>query len=59
LIIKAEILVRVREWKEAILAISGIGKNFEVMQLDWMNRINEVQEKINENDQKERRNRLI
>jgi hypothetical protein len=52
-------LIRVREWKEATLAISGIGKNFEVMQLDWMNRINEVQEKINENDQKERRNRLI
>jgi hypothetical protein len=29
------------------------------MQLDWMNRINELQEKINESDQKERENRLI
>jgi hypothetical protein len=59
LILKAEFLVRIREWKEAILAINGTGKNTEVMQLEWIERISAVQEKINENDQKERRNRLI
>jgi hypothetical protein len=59
LILKAEILIRTREWREATMTINGIGKNNELMQEDWIKRINVAQGEINENEQKERRNRLI
>jgi hypothetical protein len=59
LILKAEILVRTREWKEAAVAINGTGRNTEVMKEEWTDRIAIVKGEINENDKKERRNRLI
>jgi hypothetical protein len=59
LLIKAEILVKAKEWKEATMAINGMSKNGELMKEKWMDRISILQGLINENDQKERRNRLV
>jgi hypothetical protein len=59
LILKAEILVRTREWREAAMAINGTGASTEVMTEDWMKRIAAVNEKIKENDNIGRRNKLI
>jgi hypothetical protein len=59
LILKAEISVRTREWREAAMAINGTGNNKEVMKEDWVNRIAAVKEKIKENYDLEKRNKLI
>jgi hypothetical protein len=59
LILKAEISVRTREWREPVMAINGTGKNTEVMKEDWVNRIVAVKEKINENDELGKKNTLM
>jgi hypothetical protein len=59
LIIKAELLVRTREWRETAMAINGVGKRNEVMKEDWVRRIEEVKESIKKNDDLEKRNRLM
>jgi hypothetical protein len=41
------------------MAFNGMNKNGEIVQENWMERISIVQGMINENKQKERRNRLI
>jgi hypothetical protein len=59
LILKAEISVRTREWREAAMAINGTGNNKEVMKEEWINRIIAVKEKINENDELGKKNKLM
>jgi hypothetical protein len=59
LILKAEILVRTREWREAAMAINGTGASTEVMKEDWVKRIAAVNEKIKEIENLGRRNILI
>jgi hypothetical protein len=55
-LLKAEILIRTKEWKEATMALTGIGKYEDIMKEEWMDRIKVVQGLINENEQKDRRN---
>jgi hypothetical protein len=57
LIMKAEIMIRTREWREAALAINGIGKNNEIMKEDWVRRVEEIKENIKKNDDLEKRNK--
>jgi hypothetical protein len=43
LILKAEILIRTKEWKEATMSLNGIGKHEEIMKEEWMDRISTAQ----------------
>jgi hypothetical protein len=59
LLLKAEIMVRTREWREATMAINGIGKHNEIPKEDWIRRIEEVKENIKNNEDAEKRKRLM